>query len=233
MSDRRNRQQDIAGIQGCSGSGIKPPRNRTKACVTKSVRNGCEVVLKDFSRCSRLITNLYGRHTLHREARAYELLKGTAGIPGCFGLEGRDCLVIEYIPGRLLGSFKRGELEAEVFDRLDAIVAQAHESGVAFGDVHKSNIIITADGDVFLIDFAHAVFARDPGSPGLFVRLVMELDRHAAQRMRARYLSLPTPVPAGLFGFLYRLGRSMKGVLKRTKTKLHPRVKHAHSRCGR
>lgn len=222
MAYGSNRQSVQYGTRDISGRDIKPPRNRTKARVTKSVRNGCEVVLKDFSRCSQLIKTFYGRPTLRREARAYELLKGSAGIPTCFGLEGRDCLVIEYIYGRLLGSFKRGELNADVFDRLDAIVAQAHKRGVAFGDVHKSNSIITADGDVFLIDFANAVFARD-SSPGLFVRLVMELDRHAARRMRARYLRLAAPVPTGLFGFLYRLGRGMKAVRKRIKKSLHQR----------
>jgi len=223
MEDASNGQPVLTGTREISGGDIKPPRNRTKARVRKIVRNGCELVIKDFSHCSLLIKNLYGRYTLHREARAYELLKGIAGIPGCFGLEGRYCLVIKDIPGRLLGSFKRGELKADVFDRLDAIVAQAHARGVAFGDVHKSNIIITAEGDVFIIDFANAFFARDPGSPGLFMRLVMELDRHAAQRMRARYLRLAAPVPTGLFGFLYRLGRGMKAVLKRIKKSVRQR----------
>jgi RIO-like serine/threonine protein kinase len=145
------------------------------------------------------------------------VLKGVAGIPACLGLEGRDCLVIEYIHGRLLGSYKRGELEACVFDRLDAIVKQAHARGVACGDLHQSNVIITADMRVFLIDFAHAVFASQGSRPGPLARLFMELDRNAVRRMRARYLGQDAPQPAGLFGCVYRFARRLKDARKKIK----------------
>ncbi len=201
--------------------GIRPPRNRFKAGVTQGVRDGRTVIIKDCSRCHPLIKNFYARVTVHREARAYEQLKGVFGIPVSFGLEGRDCLVIEYIEGRLLGGFRRGELEADVFDRLDGVLAQAHARGVAFGDLHKSNVIITGSRQVFVIDFAHAVFARNPRRPGLLVRLVMELDRHAARRLRARHLGLDRPAPEGLFGLCYRVGRGLKALHKRLKNVLN------------
>jgi tRNA A-37 threonylcarbamoyl transferase component Bud32 len=216
-----------------SGSDIKPPRNRTKATVTKAERNGCEVVLKDIRRCSPLLKILYTRPTLRREARAYESLKDISGIPKSFGRESKDCLVTEYIHGRLLGSYQRGELEAVVFDRLDAIIAQAHRCGVAFGDVHQSNIIIAGNRDVFLVDFAHAVFFRSSSRPGLIAGLVMELDRHAAARLRARYLCLPEPKLRGLFGGLYRLGRGLKSLRRRIKKLFRAGKHHAHSRGGR
>jgi len=200
-----------------SGFGIKPPRNRTKASVTADTRNGRPVVIKDFGRCSTLIKMLYGRPSLRREARAYDSLRGLPGIAESFGLEGRDRLVIEHIEGRLLGGFRRGEPGTAVFDRLDAVVSGAHARGVAFGDLHTSNVIITASGQVFLIDFANAVFARDPGRPGMLVRFFQELDRHAARRMRARYLCLAKPVPAGVFGFVYRFGRGLKAVRRKIK----------------
>jgi hypothetical protein len=212
MIVKSNGQPDQAGDCAQSGYGIKPPRNSTKALVTKSMRLGRAVVVKDFSRCSALIRMLYGRPALRREARAYVLLQGIPGIPECFGLAGRDRLVIEYIPGWLLGSFKRGDVAPEVFDRLDEIVQGAHARGVALVDLHSSNIIITDNGDVFLIDFANALFARDSRRPNVLVRSFMELDRHAAGRMRARYLRLPAPVPVGAFGVVYRVGRGLKTV---------------------
>jgi predicted Ser/Thr protein kinase len=217
MVVKRDEQPDQAGDSTQSDYGIKPPRNSTKALVTKIMRNGRAVIVKDFSRCSAVIRMLYGRPTLHREARAYALLQGIAGIPECFGLEGKDRLIIEYIPGRLLGSVKRGSVGSEVFDRVDEIVTRAHARGVAFGDLHTSNIIITGSGEVFLIDFALAAFARDIRRPGLLVRLFMELDCHASNRMRARYLRLPEPVPEGLFGFLYRFGRGLKAIRRKKK----------------
>ena len=217
MAVKSDGQPDQAGDGAQSGYGIKPPRNSTKALVTKSMRNGRAVVVKDFSRCSAVIRMLYGRPTLRREARAYALLQGISGIPECFGLEGRDSLVIEYIHGRLLGSFKRGSVEPEVFDRVDEIIKYAHARGVALVDLHTSNIIITESGDVFLIDFANAIFARNIRRPNVLVRFFMELDRHAAGRMRARYLRLPKPVPAGVFGVLYRFGRGLKTASGRIK----------------
>ena len=209
-------QPDQAG--GCAQSGyeIKPPRNSTKALVTKSMRNGRAVVVKDFSRCSALIRMLYGRPTLRREARAYALLQGIAGIPECFGLEGKDRLVIEYIPGRLLGSFKRGSVGSEVFDRVDEIVQCAPmRAGWLWLICIRPILLLPDSGEVFLIDFALAAFARDSRRPGLLVRLFMELDCHASNRMRARYLRLPAPVPEGLFGFLYRFGRGLKATRRK------------------
>jgi RIO-like serine/threonine protein kinase len=198
-------------------AGIKPPRNRTKALVRKDTRDGRAVVVKDFSRCSAVVRLLYGRPSLRREARAYEVLRGVPGIPEGFGLEGRDRLVVEYVPGRLLAGLKRGSVAPEVFDRVDEIVARVHERGVALGDLHASNIIITETGEVFLIDFANALFARDSRRPGPLVRFFMQLDTYAAKRRRARYLRLPSPEPVGLFGALYRFGRGVKAIFDKVK----------------
>jgi RIO-like serine/threonine protein kinase len=217
MAEFIEKQQEHSSDRAQAFSALHQPRNRTKALVIKGVRNGREVAIKDYSRCRALIRAAYGRPTLRREARAYALLRGIAGIPECLGFEGRDALVIEYIDGRTLKSFKRGEVDAAVFDKLNAVMKCAHERGVAFGDLHASNVIITENGGVFLIDFALAVFIRDSRRPGLFARLVMELDRHSARRMRARYLRLPAPVPRGLFGVLYRFGRGLKSARQRIK----------------
>ena len=233
MAVARNGQQDQAGNCAQPCSEIKPPRNLTKALVTKSMRNGRAVIIKDFSRCSTLIKMLYGRPSLRREARAYALLQGIPGIPECFGLAGRDCLVIEYIPGRLLASFKRGDVAPEVFDRVDAIVQGAHARGVALVDLHSSNIIITETGVVFMIDFANTLFARDRRRPNVLVRFFMQLDRHAAGRMRARYLLLPSPVPAGFFGVLYRFGRGLKTAFGRIKKLLRTEGQYANPRSRR
>jgi predicted Ser/Thr protein kinase len=214
-------QPGQAGDCAQSGYEIKPPRNATKARVTKSMRLGRAVVVKDYSRCHAVIKMLYGRPALRREARAYAQLQGIPGIPECFGLAGRDRLFIEYISGRLLGNFERGDVAPAVFDRLDAIVQGAHARGVALVDLHSSNIIISDSGDVFLIDFANALFARDSRRPNMLVRLFMELDRHAAGRMRARYLRQPYPVSAGLFGVLYRIGRGLKTASGRIKKLFH------------
>ncbi len=217
MAVTLNGQPEPIGGRASTDSEIKPPRNWTKALVVKSMRNGRAVAVKDFSRCNALIKTLYGRPTLRREARAYGLLQDVPGIPECLGLKGRDSLVIEYIEGRLLSSFKRGHVGPEVFDRVDEIVKRVHARGVVLVDLHRSNIIITAQGDVFLIDFAFALFARDSRQPGMIMRFFMALDCFAVARMHARYLRLPRPAPTGLFGVLYRFGRGLKITCGRIK----------------
>jgi hypothetical protein len=60
-----------AGNPVQSGCEIKPLRNRTKAFVTKGMRSGCTVVVKDCSHCSAWAKRPYGRPCLRREARTY------------------------------------------------------------------------------------------------------------------------------------------------------------------
>ncbi|RMF74454.1 MAG: hypothetical protein D6738_06300 [Acidobacteria bacterium] len=189
---------------------IHRPRNRTKAEIRAERRAGIDVIVKDYAARPWPIRAFYGRPTLRREARVYGRLAGVAGIPRCLGLEGRDALVIERVPGRPLSAW-RGPLPDGVLDRLAEIVADVHRRGVAIADLHHSNVLVADDGTVHLVDFAIARIARDPARPGPLVRLLMQLDDHAVARLVARHRGLPEPRPTGLFGALYRLGRRLKG----------------------
>ncbi len=190
------------------------PRNVTKALVRREARAGREVVVKDYGPRPWWVRVFYGRPTLRREARVYERLHGVDGIPRSYGLEGRDALVLELAPGRALGEFAPGDVPAAVFDTLERILTDVHARGVAIADLHRSNILVAsaraAGPTVHVIDFAIARIAGDAARPGWIVRQLQQLDRHAAARLRARYLGLPEPRPTGTFGVLYRLGRKLK-----------------------
>lgn len=190
------------------------PRNVTKALVRREPRDGREVVVKDYGPRPWWVRVFYGRPTLRREARVYERLSGVAGIPRSFGLEGKDALVLELAPGRALGEFAPGEVPPAVFDALDRILREVHARGVAIADLHRSNILVDVGGaggtTVHVIDFAIARIAGDAARRGWIVRQLQQLDRHAAARLRARYLGLPEPQATGTFGVLYRLGRRLK-----------------------
>lgn len=194
----------------------KKPRNKSKAEVRFEPCEGKTVAVKDYGMRSFLL-RLYGRFTLKNEARAYNRLAGIHGIPACYGLRGSDILEYEYIPSRPLSSFKPGAVPAPVFEKLEQIIVAMHSRGVANGDLHRSNVLLTDVWDVYLIDFAHACVARTPDHPGALIRLLMQLDRHAFARIRARYLRLPPPVPKGVFGLLYTAGALFKSGIKRLK----------------
>lgn len=191
------------------------PRNRTKADVRRERRAGRAVVVKDYSPRGWFVRRFYGRPTLRREAAVYQRLAGLNGIPACYGFLGSETLILEEAPGRSLAVLAPGEVTPAVFDALDSILAQIHERGVAIGDLHRSNVLVATDGAVHLIDFAIARIAPDPAHPGWLIRQFQQLDRHAAARLRARYLGLPEPVPTGFFGFFYRFGRRVKRLISR------------------
>lgn len=191
-------------------SEVGKPRNRSKAEVRVESREGRAVVVKDFSTTARWYRWLVARASLRREARAYARLAGIVGVPQCLGFEGPERLLLTVAPGTSLDRLEPGQVPAQAFDRLDRLIAAIHARGVAIADLHRSNVLSTADGDVSLVDFAIARIARNPHRPGLLVRALFRLDRHAAARIRAYYLALPEPEAEGWFGRLYRLGRWVK-----------------------
>nr|MBP7323805.1 hypothetical protein [Deltaproteobacteria bacterium] len=197
---------------------MKRPRNRTKARMWRETRNGEEVVIKSYG-SHPLLFRLYGWFTLANETRAYGRLAGVPGIVHCYGFRDKHTLELEYVSGNMLSSLKPGSVSAAVFEKLDQIVGALHQRGVANGDLHRSNVLITKGEDVYLVDFAHSLVARDPQYPGKCVRIMMKLDRHALERLRAHYLNLPKPVPVGAFGVLYRTLSSLKGMRLRWRRK--------------
>ena len=196
---------------------IPQARNTTKAEVRLEHRNGKKVIVKDYSRRTPLIRFFYGRFTLRREARAYARLAGAAGIPRCFGFEGKYMLVLEYIPSRPLSQFRIGGVTESVFDKLDQMISSMHSLGVANSDIHRANILLTEAGDVYMVDFVHSLTDNNPKSPGPITRLMMQLDLHATAKIRARYLGQQKPEPKGFFGVFYRIGRSFKFFRKKIK----------------
>lgn len=192
------------------------PRNISKARIRCEQRDGRLLAVKDYSTRSGLMKH-YGRMTLRNELRAYRRMRGITGIPACFGLKTPDILELEYVNAVPLSRMKPGTVSAAIFDRLEQVVASMHARGVANTDIHRSNVLVSDAGDVYLVDFAHALVARDPHRPGFFVRVAMELDRYACARIRARYLRQHVPAPPGFFGLLYRAGVLLKKTIKGIK----------------
>ena len=191
-------------------------RNITKATIRLEQRDGGTVVIKDYSTRNFLI-RIYGNFTLRREERAYSVLSGIKGTPHCYGLTGKNTLVLEYIPCRPLSQLnrKKSKLPVAVFDELDRIISAMHSRGVANSDLHGSNILVTETGDVFIVDFASAIFAKNLSAPGSVASFFMKLDHYAAVRIRARFLGQSKPKPVGVFSFAYNMGRLFKAFLKR------------------
>jgi len=92
-------------------------------------------------------------------------------------------------------------------------------------DLHSSNVLLTSDWDVYIIDFASACFTDKADNPGFFFRGLKDLDLHAFERMKCKYLCLDAPVPEGFFGVCYDLCSLKRRFKKRNRPKRRRRSK--------
>lgn len=130
------------------------------------------------------------RRVLH-EARALAKVKHPAIVPiHDFFLVKRDpWIVMEYIKGepldKIIGRERLSErLIARIGLRvLNGLVA-AHKEGIVHRDVKPANILVTADGAVFLIDFGIARSAGDPSLTG-GLSILGTLEYLAPERLEA------------------------------------------------
>jgi predicted Ser/Thr protein kinase len=93
-----------------------------------------------------------------REVDVLRLLDGTPGVPRCFGRVDRYAFAMEFIEGTPIADFPAGVLAPEVLDKVRAVIDAIHARGVSHGDLkRRSNVLVTPDGRVYLIDFAAAL----------------------------------------------------------------------------
>ena len=87
--------------------------------------------------------------------------------------EGRFFLVMEWLEGesvnnllrRTLGERVETELAWKVIEGAAAGVQHAHQKNVVHADINPSNIFITQDGEIKLLDFGVARYTRNPDLP--------------------------------------------------------------------
>ncbi|MGQ0553944.1 MAG: methyltransferase [Planctomycetota bacterium] len=168
------------------------------------------VVCKDASAVNGLAA-LYRRWVLRNEARTLRALVGEPGVPELLAAW-RGGLVMSHLPGVLLSSYPRGTAPAQIFDRLDTVLAAIHARGVRVGDLHRRNILVAPGGAVSLVDFELAV---TPGRPlaRLLGGMLRRLDEFAAARQRAYHghpLSARQAAALARAPWIWRAGRWLR-----------------------
>ncbi len=97
--------------------------------------------------------------------------------------DGRLCLVMEFVDGCDLGRLLRAEKlpharAMEIFRKVCAAVAHAHERGFLHRDIKPSNVLVASDGTVKLADFGLAKeVAADAGDASLASGLTGTTDQ--------------------------------------------------------
>jgi predicted Ser/Thr protein kinase len=123
--------------------------------------DGQQAAVKDVSQTPRAFRLLVAPWLLKREARALQALRDVPFVPQFFGRVDRHAIAMQYIEGTPIADFKMGELPAEVFPRVQAAIDAIHARGVSHGDLkRRSNLLVTPQNDIMLIDFAAATIGK-------------------------------------------------------------------------
>lgn len=119
--------------------------------------NGKLGMVKDYSKRPWLYRIAVGMLSTRREELIYKKLQGLPGVPRLFGQLDRYALVVEYIPGKDASKVKPGLVGPDFFDKLEGAVNRIHERGIVLCDLrHVANIIVSDQGDPYLVDFCTA-----------------------------------------------------------------------------
>jgi hypothetical protein len=216
---------DLSLLDRLTPEKILPGRNGTKADILLLLDKGNRVAVKDYRPRSFLVRNTIGRFLIRRETRAYLSAQANGPVEGLAPFLGRPgpftlaTAWLDAVPLAVAASGSRGRLDPDLFDRLDQILDHLHENCFALADLHHRDVLVSAEGDVFIVDLATAYHFQNhfslfrPMRRSLFRRLC-ELDRIAAARLRARFTGgdPDTVVEAagGKTAGLYRVGRKLK-----------------------
>jgi len=107
-----------------------------------------------------------GRWLTGRELAIYRALEGVKGVPHCLGCWGETGMVHVFVEGHPLQ--RREWVDDEFFPRLQRLLGELHERGIAYADLEKrENILVDARGRPALIDFQIAWWwPADGHAPG-------------------------------------------------------------------
>ncbi|MBW3637764.1 MAG: phosphotransferase [Armatimonadetes bacterium] len=190
-------------------------RNATKADVYRfewPPDSGRFAVLKEMRARPLWYRVLAGRWFLRREHRALRALNDIEGVPRAIARPDADSLVMEWRAGTPLMEWEDGTVSPQALEKVAQIIAQSHARGVVHGDLHRSNVLLTPEGEVTLIDWATAgVFGPRRGAKNWTFEEWRALDVRAVAKLKARHaptgLSATEKVALSSGSKLYRLVR--------------------------
>ena len=124
--------------------------------------------------------------SLKHEYKAYQRLRGLAGLPVCHGLFPGPRLVLNFVEGQALRDAAIAR-EDPYFTALLALIRALHDRGVAHGDLkRKANLLVDLQGRPVILGFGTATLhtpGRHPVNQRLF-RLIEQTDLNAWVKLK-------------------------------------------------
>jgi len=123
---------------------------------------GQAFMVKDVQRRNFFLRWTLGLWLIQQEWKIYSQLKGLKGVPQPAGRIDRFAFAMEFIPGVPI---ERGKIiPPSFFSDLDQVLKAIHSRGVVHMDLrHKGNILVSEQGEPFLIDFNSSFAFKEKG----------------------------------------------------------------------
>ncbi len=178
------RRVEIKGKSVCISRGTfgKPDLNRVEV-------KGRTLMVKDVRRRHFFLRWTLGLWLIQKEWKVYSRLRGVRGIPQILGRIDRFAFAMEFVPGKPI---QRGEVvPPSFFRKLEEMMKEVHGRGVVHMDLrHKGNILISDEGEPFLIDFNSSFSFKEKGFfRRLFFPILKWVDRGGLLKLKERVAS--------------------------------------------
>lgn len=167
---------------------------------------GQTFMVKDVRKRNLFLRWTLGLWLIDKEWKIYCRLKGVKNIPQPFERIDRFAFAMEFIPGRPL---LRGEvLPSSFFSDLEQVLREIHARGVVHLDLrHKGNILLSENGEPYLIDFNSSFSFKENGIlHGVLFPILRWVDYGGLLKLKERILpSSMTPEEIALLKRFNRL----------------------------
>jgi predicted Ser/Thr protein kinase len=123
---------------------------------------GRTLMVKDVQRKNLFFRWTLGLWLIHKEWKIYSRLAGIQGIPKAVARIDRFAFAMEFVPGRPIG--REETLPPSFFSDLERVLGEIHSRGVVHMDLrHKGNVLLSENGEPFLIDFNSSFSFKERG----------------------------------------------------------------------
>lgn len=130
-----------------------------KAEVRIEKRQNRTVITKDYSHYAGTLWAPIARYLMRREAKVLQKLKGWSHVPDFLGFDGRYAFSMEYVEGRRVNRVEPSY--PAHFVTLLRVVGELHRKGVFHNDLRSTNILVSDQGRLVLIDYGASLILPD------------------------------------------------------------------------
>ena len=131
----------------------------TRPDVMQVIIDNRHFVIKDYNSTSGWFGVLAGPILVNREIKALKKLQGIDGIPELFSCENKRVLMTSYCESQSAVKLARPINWLKFERKLESLIANMHEAGVAHCDLRGPGNILVDDADApWLVDYVACVF---------------------------------------------------------------------------